>query len=198
MIGVDMHDQPRYPFRFVQSDWYDALAVLAPTVDAVHASPPCQAYTLSTAHLRAAGVEYPDLLADMRAHLQATGLPWVIENVPGAPMRPDYVLCGSMFDLPGLIRHRWFETSWHGFALRSPCVHPEAAVVVAGHGPSRGAWLDMARLRGTLKGFAEAKRRAMGIDWLTGAALSEAVPPAYTEYIGAELLQEVRRCHPTP
>lgn len=185
VIGIDSEPQKHYPFEFHQMDWAEGLIRFGGYVDAIHASPPCQAYSEGTAHLRASGKVYPDLLPPIRAALQSQPRPWVIENVPGAPMRPDWVLCGSLFDLPGLIRHRWFETSWQPFEMMQPCRHDFAVVTVVGHGPNshspfrrRGGWVKICR-------------EAMGIDWMTGRELSEAIPPAYTEFIGARLMDQV-------
>lgn len=135
VVGVDNRPMPRYPYEFVQAD---ALDVLADTeflagFDVIHASPPCQAYSNSTIGLRATGREYPDLVATTRGLLQANGHPWVIENVPGAPIRPNYKLCGCQFGLD-LRRERWFETSWHGYQLLPPCNHPYPVPSVVGHG----------------------------------------------------------------
>lgn len=184
VVGVDIKPQPHYPFEFYQADALDLLEwgpSLPGTFDVIHASPPCQAY--SVAVTEKAG--WPDLLPQTRELLEATGLPWVIENVPGAPMRADYMLCGSMFDLPGLRRHRLFETSWHGFALTPPCRHDFDHVSVVGHGPDHHS--PFADLRGPGK-WRELKHQAMGIDWMTRDELSQAIPPAYTEYIGGRLL----------
>jgi DNA (cytosine-5)-methyltransferase 1 len=187
VIGVDINAQPRYcGDEFYRADALEFLSTFdVPQAVAVHASPPCQAY--SVAVLDKTG--RPDLLGATRERLEALGLPWVIENVPGAPMRADYVLCGSMFGLPGLRRHRWFETSWHGFALTPPCRHDFAHVSVIGHGPDHHS--PFADLRGPGR-WQELRRRAMGIDWMTRDELSEAVPPAYTEFIGGQLLALVR------
>lgn len=197
VVGVDIKQQPRYPFEFVQADALEYLASLTflelAQFSAIHASPPCQAYSVATVGRRNAGSEYSDLLSHTRDALSATGLPWVIENVPGAPMRADYKLCGCMFDLPLLRRERWFETSWHGFALRAPCHHIGPALSVIGHGGGAGNG-QRDRIRkyiGKLPGIAES-RAAMGIDWMGRDELSQAIPPAYTEYIGGELLNTLQ------
>lgn len=197
VVGVDMEPMPRYPFEFRQADALDVLAgvnldLRPDQFDAIHASPPCQAYSVATATLRATGTEYPNLLAPTRALLERTGLPWVIENVPGAPMRADYRLCGCMFDLPLLRRERWFETSWRGFSLRSPCHHDGPALSVTGNGVGGGNG-QRGRLTAHL-GHAPTihdSRTAMGIDWMTITELSQAIPPAYTEYIGAQLIEQM-------
>jgi DNA (cytosine-5)-methyltransferase 1 len=192
VVGVDIKRQPRYPFSFVQGD------ALAPPVDlaafdAIHASPPCQAYAYGTAPMRARGKVYPDLLEPTRDMLAASGVPWVIENTPPAPMRADFVCCGSQFGLPGLIRHRWFEWSYGPPTVPAPpCAHGARTVSVVGTGTASGCrWWWEDRPEGvTWKQLCE---QAMGIDWMTRAELSQAIPPAYTEWIGRQLLEQVRR-----
>ena len=183
MVGVDLDPQPHYPFEFHQAD---AMTWPLDGFDAIHASPPCQSYSTATLSQRNAGKVYPDLLAPTRARLEHAGVPWIIENVPGAPMRADYVLCGCVFGL-ALRRVRWFETSWHGFDLRHPCHHTGPVLSVVGHGTT--SWVR-AKLgyNPTIHDY----RTAMGIAWMTRDELSQAIPPAYTEWIGAQLLAAVR------
>jgi DNA (cytosine-5)-methyltransferase 1 len=183
VIGVDNRPQPAYPFDFYQADALDALRYWKlDRFAAIHASPPCQAYSIMTRGYGTAG-NFPDMLAATRSLLERTGRPWIIENVPGAPMRTDYKLCGCMFDLPQLRRQRWFETSWHGFELRPECQHEGYAVTVTGH-PGR-KWKN-----GPRTVLADCKR-AMGIDWMNGDELSQAIPPAYTEHVGRALLEHL-------
>jgi DNA (cytosine-5)-methyltransferase 1 len=192
IIGVDIEPQPNYPFTFRQ---HDAIRYLFGVVDraridgqspyaAIHASPPCHDHSALSARWGANGTG--SLLQHTRELLSECGLPWIIENVPGAPMRADYKLCGCMFGLPGLRRERWFETSWHAYALRSPCSHTGQTVTVTGH-PGGSS------LRDGRRGFGDtaAWKRAMGIDWMTGKEMAQAIPPAYTEYIGAQLLDAI-------
>jgi len=176
IVGVDTEPQPRYPFEFIQGDaleeWFDFS-----DIDLIHASPPCQD------HIRG-GLQGEHgtghLLEETRAMLQETGKPWVIENVPGAPMRPDYLLCGSQFGLP-IRRHRWFETSWHALGMVPPCDHSRPVVGVYGHPHGKkGAWPGM--LPGSLENWSA----AMGIDWMNAKEISQAIPPAYTELIGQQ------------
>lgn len=173
VIGVDVKPQPRYPFPFVQADALDFVRLLSwlelQQYAAIHASPPCQRFTCASV-IR--GREHPDLLTPMRDLLRDTGLPWVIENVPGAPMRADLVCCASQFpelrdEHEGLIRHRWFEfwdeRAADTFGLREPCWHPRRAVSVFGHavgGPKARSLLQM--------------------PWATRDECSEAIPPPYT------------------
>jgi DNA (cytosine-5)-methyltransferase 1 len=183
VVGVDINPQRHYPFEFHQAD---ALTFPLDGFDAVHASPPCQAYSQSAQSQRAAGKQYPDLLGPTRAALQAAGLPWAIENVPGAPMRPDFRLCGCQFGLE-LRRERWFEVSWPASQLAAPCYHPHPVVSVAGHGTP--AW---ARRQLGYNPTIAHYRAAMGIDWMNRDELSQAIPPAYTEYIGGQMLAHIK------
>ena len=187
VVGVDLDPQPHYPFEFHQAD---ALTFPLEGFDAIHASPPCQAYSFASQTHRAAGKEYPDLVARTRRRLEASGVPWVIENVPGAPVRRDIELCGCMVGLPQLRRVRWFEANWGAYDLTPPHCHTEVAVSVAGH--SDPSWVrQMLSRRGLPRHTASDARRAMGIDWMNRAELSQAIPPAYTEWIGKRLLRVV-------
>ena len=183
VTGVDIKPQPRYPFTFVQAD---AMRYPLDRFDAIHASPPCQD------HMRHPGVRFIPhgtgwLLAATRERLAANTQPWVIENVPGAPMRVDLKLCGCMFGLPNLKRERWFETSWHAFDLRQRCDHRNGTMSVTGTAP--GSRIEK-RVFGRWPTRAD-WHRAMGIDWMNAAEIVQAIPPAYTEYIGARLLEHL-------
>lgn len=181
VVGIDIKPQPRYPFEFIQDDAMEVLVrgVYTMPFAAIHASPPCQRYIRG-------GLQdtdkHPDLLPATRGLLTQTQVPWVIENVPGAPMRCDVELCGSMFGLP-IRRHRWFESS----VPLAPWVpahdHSRPVVGVYGnpHGEA-GAWPGM------LPGSLETWREALGIEWMTSAELSDAIPPDYTQHIGEQLL----------
>jgi DNA (cytosine-5)-methyltransferase 1 len=187
VVGVDINPQPNYPFEFHRCDALDWLdGPLDADWAAIHASPPCQDHSRLASLSGVHGTGW--LLAATRTALTATGIPWIIENVPGAAMRADYRLCGCMFGLPGLRRERWFETSWRGFDLRSPCSHSDQTVTVAGH-PGGSSTRD------GVSGYGDtaAWRRAMGIDWMTARELAQAIPPAYTEYIGGQLLETLER-----
>jgi DNA (cytosine-5)-methyltransferase 1 len=179
IVGVDIVPQPNYPFEFHQAD---ALAFPLDGFDAIHASPPCQAYAQAALGQRNAGKVYPDLLAPTRARLKASGLPWVIENVPGAPMRPDFAICGCQFH-PKLRRVRWFETSWRGFAMHYGHDHTVPAISIVGRGTP--AWVRSVLGRNPTIGE---YRDVMGIDWMNRNELSQAIPPAYTEHIGEHLI----------
>jgi len=183
VVGVDITDQPRYcGEEFHRGDAIDFIRQHGHEFDAIHASPPCQAHTaVQTMWKR----DHPNLIPATREALEATGLPWVIENVPGAPMRKDLVLCGSMFpELRdgdyGLIRHRWFEFSDPALApvLVPSCNHAPVTVSVFGHG-------------GHVYHGVEQWRRVMGIDWATRDEIAQAIPPAFTELVGRCFLQAV-------
>lgn len=193
VIGIDINPQPRYPYRFIQGDALDAMvAAMTWRVDAIHASPPCQAYS-TTASLHCN--EYPRLIEPVRDLLRATRLPYTIENVAGA--RADLIepitLCGSSFGLD-VRRHRLFEV--HGFevGMVPPCAHhdqPEP-VDVTGTGSSRtGPRLDGKGGNSRKPRNLAHARAAMGIDWMTRPELSEAIPPAYTQWIGERLMAHI-------
>jgi DNA (cytosine-5)-methyltransferase 1 len=179
--GWDINPQPNYPFKFNQGN---ALEADLNSADLVWASPPCQAYTMATISHRKAGKVYPDLMAETRDKLVKSQKPYIIENTPGAPMRVNIILCGSMFGL-NVIRHRWFEYSFNCFLMVNPCQHPENPCCVVGHGTTSWA---RAKNGGKCHTIKEA-RKAMGIDWMTRQELSLAVPPAYSEYLGRAAME---------
>ena len=178
--GVDIKSQPRYvhPGRFVQGDALKPPFDLR-DFDFVWASPPCQAYSKTRAiH----GREYPDLVEPVRDMLRASDVSHVIENVPGAPLENAFVLCGTMFGLR-VIRHRHFEATFHVLTPHCGRHGPTASH----RGYSTGAeFITVAgnnyrRVEGAV---------AMGIDWMSRPELSQAIPPAYAEYIGREFLRQ--------
>jgi DNA (cytosine-5)-methyltransferase 1 len=208
IVGVDIEPQPNYPFQFVQMDVNDMLIWNWFQYDLIHASPPCQAYSV----LRRANpqAENVDLVAPTRGLLEGSGKPWVIENVPGAPLDYSVTLCGSMFGLGAmsgdgekaehayrqLRRHRLFETS---FALLQPsCAHRGEAIGVYGGGPTgrytfeNGARKDRYGRRGGYQGTIAEKRLAMGMEWVNGSEINQAIPPAYSKFIGEQFLAQVR------
>jgi DNA (cytosine-5)-methyltransferase 1 len=190
VVGVDIKPQPNYPFDFWHCDVLEFMERAKPDkvgFDAVHASPPCQAYVRSG--MVAKDGRHPDLLPITRDLLQETGLPWVIENVPGAPMRVDLMLCGSMFGLE-VRRHRWFETSPQLFAMVPPCDHSRPITGVYGHPHGKGgAWRN--GRRPMLPSDLPTWSRAMGIDWMAASEIALAIPPAYTQFIGELMLDAV-------
>lgn len=185
VTGIDIEPQKHYPFKFIQGD---ALKASLKGYDLIWASPPCQAYTQAALGQRNAGKVYPDLMAPTRARLQSSKTPFIIENTPGAPMRVDIVLCGSMFGLR-LIRHRWFECSFPVFELFQSCVHHPNPIVACGHGTP--TWI---RTRNGGKCYTiKEVRDAMGIDWMNRNELSQAIPPAYSEFLAKKFLRHVSR-----
>lgn len=182
VTGVDIEPQPRFPFRFVQGDALKYVAAHGHEFDVIAASPPCQAHTSLQGRW---GREYPDLIAATRAALREAGRPYAIENVAGAPLVNPITLCGSMFGLR-VIRHRLFECHPAVWFPPAPCSHPRGAVGRRGHLGDR-EWMTVT---GHFSDVAKASR-AMGIDWMVQRELSQAIPPAYTEWIGRQLLTAI-------
>lgn len=182
VFGVDIQTQPRYPFPFHLGD---AIAVLdneefMAGFDAIHASPPCQAHSKAQ---KIRKNDHPDLIADTRAALEATGKPYVIENVPGAPLKAPVLLCGCMFPELNVYRERHFETS--GFRWDPPLHYPHTQrQTKMGRPPVAGERIQPV---GNFSG-AEQAREAMGMPWASREGLREAIPPAYTRFIGEQLM----------
>jgi DNA (cytosine-5)-methyltransferase 1 len=187
VTGVDIALQPRYPFRFIQADALEFLASVKPGEwDVIHASPPCQKHT-TLAALQSR--EYPDYIAAVRAELERIGGVWVIENVEGAPLRSPVRLCGSSFGL-GVWRHRLFEIR-PCFVFASDCLHrlaPEPLDVTGTGGPQKGTRRKAGGGRSRKPTDLSEARAAMGMDWGTRREISQAIPPAYTHWIGCQLL----------
>ena len=187
VIGVDIADQPHYPFTFHRGD---AMTWPLDGYDAVHASPPCQAYSVSTAPANRS--KHPDLIAPVRDRLRALGVPYVIENVPGAPFEGYWaIVCGSGLGMRRIRRHRMFESNVA--LLGAPCHHRAnwKVLSVAGHG-ERGS----GRHGGDPDYWLAARAAAMGIDFMNRDELSQAIPPAYTEHVGAQLLDHLLASRP--
>ncbi len=197
VIGVDHHEQPRYAGdEFIQADVRDFVyGDWSPwNFAAVHASPPCQAFT---AYKRTGNVgPSPDLIAKTRELLHNARLPYVIENVAGAPLHGCVIrICGTQFDPPMKIqRHRFFETNWLAAPPMWPCRHKLNG---ADNYPGGRSVERTGHSRGKVRATMEIgswdiplrdQQQAMGIDWMTLGELSEAIPPAYTEFIGIQLM----------
>lgn len=207
VVGVDNKPQKNYPFPLIEMDALDAMDVLnngnqlpfrfyagrwdsqffLSDFDVIHASPPCQGYSATKTMSSTQGKKYPMLIEPVRKSLRDSGLPYVIENVPGAPLIDPITLCGVMFNLK-VFRHRLFESNVH---LRAPDHIPhgnrrigkDGFCCVAGHGDSgRGRIPKDHRT-------AHCMRAAMDIDWMTRSEITQAIPPAYTEYIGKQLIK---------
>ncbi len=193
VVGIDCKPQPRYPFPFGQADALAYLAEHAREYDVIHASPPCQRYSIA-GNIRGAG-GHPDLVAPVRELLMAAGRPWVIENVPGAPLGFAALVCGLALGL-GVKRHRLFESSTFLFGTGCPPGHRGDFLNVSGHAVGEGRRGRVTVYGGGAPRVADRRRRAsaplareaMGIDWMTRDELAQAIPPAYTEWIGRQLL----------
>jgi DNA (cytosine-5)-methyltransferase 1 len=186
VIGVDIKPQPRYPFRFIRHNAISLTAWDINHFDAIHASPPCQSFTAYRRRGNGVGDGYPDLIAPTRTLLRWTQLPYIIENVPGAPLWGPVRLCGSSFGLD-VRRHRMFESNVT--IMGAPCDH-------AWQTPRFPPATNRTNLRRTVEVGVwriplDVQQRAMDIDWMTLRELSEAIPPAYTEFIGRQLLDQL-------
>ena len=198
VTGVDIDPQPRYcGDRFVQAEALSFLqakfATICMSMDLIWASPPCQAHTsLKSMHN---AKKHIDLIAPTRALLQQIGVPYVIENVVGAPLINYVTLCGTMFDLrtdggAALHRHRNIEASFH--LPQKNCRHSNDDVIgiYGGHYRNRKRKSGLNR---EAPDFTPADgRRAMGIDFMTGAELSQAIPPAYSKWVAEQFLAQRR------
>lgn len=192
VTGVDVLDRTAYPFPLIVTD-ATALdpAWIAATFDAVHASPPCQAHSAPTKGTNRGRTDHPDLIPPTRALLEATGLPYVIENVQGSTVRRDVTLCGEMFGL-GVIMHRYFELGRWGMA--QPAHVPHRGRV---RGWRHGRYYDgpyvAAYGDGGGKATVPEMQEAKGITWTFDPwALREMLPPAYTAHLGAAWLEALR------
>ena len=189
VVGVDIVYQPNYPFPFIQTDALSIDRKFLSTFDAVHASPPCQAYSDLAARNGNAHA-WPKLIEPIREILVDSGLPHVIENVEGAPLINYIVLCGTMF--PGLrvLRHRLFETN---FPITAPPhkKHPKVHTLDKRkyHYGKTDEWKDFVQVTGGGNCSIASARDAMGIDWMIKRELNEALPPVYTQFIGKSLLK---------
>ena len=196
VVGVDIAPQPRYPFTFVYGDALEYLAAHGSKYDAIHASPPCQGYlnehfrVTPSGHVRR---DHPKLIAICRERLGALGVPYVIENIESArrQMRQPVTLCGSSFGLP-LRRHRCFEASFMLMTL--DCQHQTEAKYPTQFRPKKGqnTLSRVVQVYGHGKG-AKLWPAAMGIDWMQRIELAQAIPPAYTEYIGRQWIAQLEQ-----
>jgi DNA (cytosine-5)-methyltransferase 1 len=186
IVGVDIRPQPRYPFAFVQGDALEYVAAHGREFDAIHASPPCQRYSVATKVQGRSG-SHPDSVPPCRELLDASGKPWVMENVVGAPLLNAIELCGTMFGLQ-VFRHRLFESN---VFLFQPA-HRKHRGTTNSHRWGKHRYDDMSGGYLTVCGGGNCKvataRKAMGIGWMTKAELNQAIPPAYTEFVGKQLL----------
>ena len=194
VVGADLEPQPRYPYAFLKIDVFDIDPRLLADFDGIHASPVCQGYS-DLRHARGAK-EHPLLISPTRAMLERTGKPYIIENVRAAAwdMRNPIKLSGDMFGLGAqgcrLLRERCFETNFPLGPLPARAITNAPVIgIYGGHARRRSA---KAGGRGTRDvwdgGHQAAASEAMGIDWMTLGELSEAIPPAYTRWLGERLM----------
>lgn len=191
VVGVDIDPQPNYPFEFHQADAIEYALEHGHRFDAAHASPPCQGYCGPTRGTNAGrntatGRTHPDLIAPTRDSLLSLGIPFVIENVAGAPISKDLMLCGEMFKL-GVLRHRWFELG-HWSTDQPPHLKHRGRV----RGWRHGQWFDGPYVADYGKGGGKATitemQDAKNMHWTNvHHELTEAIPPAYTTWIGTRL-----------
>lgn len=196
VVGVDLLPRfaKRYPYEFHASDAIEYVKEHGHKFDAIHASPPCQLYSITNS---ARKQDYPDLIAPTREALIATGKPFIIENVVGAPLIEATTLCWSMFYAAGSVldddgtplrmeRHRLFETN---FGLRAPGCHHDKRVQVAGsYGGARRDKVEARTIRrGGYVPTLPVQQRLLGIDWMTQHGLHQSLPPVYTNYVGTFL-----------
>jgi DNA (cytosine-5)-methyltransferase 1 len=186
VVGVDIAAQRRYAGdEFHRGDAIEFIRRHGREFDAIHASPPCQAFTAVRRLGKRAGEGALDLVEPTRDALMHAGRPWVIENVEGAPLRQPLKLCGSSFGL-GVRRHRLFESS--EFLLGRRCQHRQQPRPIAVYGDHPQQPGDRTYRVNRARTLAEG-RAAMGIDWMLWAELTQAIPPVYCEHIGRQLLR---------
>lgn len=201
ITGVDIEPQPNYPFEFVQMDAIEFLRIHdLSEFDAIHASPPCQAHTrarlLSKARNGGKYPDHPDFIPQTREILRKIGKPYIIENVAGAPLENPISLSGSQFKNLYTQRKRLFESN---IELKEPEQRPvQKRTPTAGNGFGEDGFISICGSGGVhgmnqkqivlYWGFALG-----GIDWMTRAELAEAIPPAYTEFIGKQIIEYLKK-----
>ncbi len=178
IVGIDIEHQANYPFDFIQADALE-MSINYSGFDLIHSSPPCQRCAMGTPNHN----NYPDLITTLRKLLLKINQPYVIENVRRAPIRSDARVCGCQVGLKHIRRVRHFEIHPPRLLLSPSCQHTELAITVTGHGTPTGNLATWGRGIGVAE-----KREAMGIDWMTRSELSQAIPPAYTEWIGRKIV----------
>lgn len=189
IVGIDIEPQPNYPFAFIQLDALSINRSFFHQFHAIHASPPCQIHSRLYAS-SGRNNKHMDLVPPTRDLLISSNLPWVMENVLSSGLIRAVMLCGTMFNLKidraEIRRHRLFETSFDLF-LAPKCDHRLPTMSVTGSTPQRQIRFNAVRETYTV----DEARQAMGIHWMTMRELSQAIPPAYTEWIGRHLLKQL-------
>lgn len=188
VVGVDIAPQPRYPFEFHQGDALEFVQAHGREFDVIHASPPCQGYSACRFLPQNAGNVYALLIDAVRAELRSSGKPFVIENVSGAPLETPVILEGRMFGLK-VLRKRLFECS--PYLLAPPIAPMKKRKYVADISEFERGQYGFVGVYGQRFSVPVA-REAMGIDWMTRDELAQAIPPAYTEFIGHEILRMLK------
>jgi len=194
IVGVDIEPQKRYPFEFVLGDALEFCAKYGAEFDVIASSPPCQVYSVTSSLTKKV---YPDLVGPTRNALNATGKPYIIENVPGAPLENPLKLCGTMFPELRVIRHRFFECWPAIWFPPGQCNHwgtvsgnkrRKTEKNKSGYIPGNLEFFDFITVVGHDYIVADG-RKAMNINWMSQKELSQAIPPAYTEWIGRQILR---------
>jgi DNA (cytosine-5)-methyltransferase 1 len=192
VVGVDLSSQPNYPFEFIEADALKLDREFLASFDAVHASPPCQSYSDLAKRNRNAHM-WPRLVEPVRKMLRHLGVPYVIENVEGAPLIDPVVLCGTMFPKLRVIRHRLFESN---IPLEAPDHRPHPLVFTHDKRKAHYGTLDQdvsfVQVTGGGNCTIANAKDAMGIGWMTKNELNEAIPPAYTEFLGRQVMARLR------
>ncbi len=190
VVGIDIAPQPNYPFSFIQTDALALDSEFIASFDAIHASPPCQSYS-DLARRNGNADEWPRLIEPVRAMLVRSGLPYVIENVDGAPLIAPVILCGTMFPKLRVLRHRLFEANFEIGPLPPHRKHPKCHTFDRrkSHFGKTDEWKDFVSVNGGGNCTLAAAHDAMGIGWMNKGEINEAIPPAYTEFIGRCLLR---------
>jgi DNA (cytosine-5)-methyltransferase 1 len=185
VVGVDIKPQPRYPFEFYQCDALVFLEKFGYLFDVIHASPPCQRWCKTSKMHKGWKERHPDTITPTREALIKSGKPYIIENIPGSPLINPIKLCGTMF---GLLteRHRLFECNPVPLFLPGPCYHwgkanPRGKISSFENG-------DFITVTGNNFILADAKK-AMSIDWMNSREIRQSIPPAYTEWLGKEIMR---------
>jgi len=189
VVGVDIKPQPHYPFEF---HWGDAMTYPLDGFDVIHASPPCEAHSRITGNHR---VNHKDFIPEIRDRVLSVNVPWIIENVEGAPLINPFTLCGSMFGL-NVRRHRRFESNI--FFMTPDCNHATETVKfysLCWKNRKMGKLSSVVGVYGNINYAGEWPLRceAMGIDWMENKELVKAIPPAYTEWIGKQVIKFIKK-----
>jgi len=194
VVGVDIEPQPHYPFKFYQADAIEFCAEHGREFDFIHASPPCQKYTgmrnITVSRFGKCNTDHPDLIAQVREVLRATGRYYIIENVQNSPLQTQFIICGAGLGLPHIARHRHFESNLLFLGVpKCRHFHNDYTIGVYGDSPDgRRVSYRKHKLTRVANSLEEAST-VMGIDWMTWDELRNAIPPAYTLWIGTRIIE---------